>query len=658
VVLQRLLHWPPGTTMFVFKTWLALAIGFYAAFLFQLEGAASCGICVLIVAQPNQGMVLSKAIYRTGGTLIGVVVGIAISAIFVQDRTMLIASFAIWLGICTAAATILRDFRAYGCVLAGYTVAIISITNIDTPNAAFNAAIDRVAAILVGIAAITLANMFLAGSAASQSLIRKLRCATTDVVKMARGAIENRSRLDPELCVNTAAWLMALRSEITFATPEQQNGRARAAGARSALLGLFESISAIEAVGYGLSQIENDSPLIIEAIALTQKAIGHQKPEKFIAAFDDMTLTAVKSGTIQIAEAHLLDRLRFLITTLSNVRNGLRALRFGFLPSRRAALPVHHDYVAVVLNATRIIVAIAIVAVLSIWSGIPYTALAIVLTSVFVSLGSLLPNPGVMGNAGLFGMPIAVVLSVIYSFFIFPNIEGYPLFILSLAPLVALMCWLTMIGQPGYGLIAAVITLTQVAPANVQKIDPESFTASATMLIPAGLAIFMAFRLILPVQPQQRRLRIALAIGQALRNALADRGQQGQPRASLHFDRLSQFKIWQGGEKVTLARRKTMQRLIDLGLLSYAVRRSWRALDAARRSVPAQLDQSARQILPTLSPDETEDVALQYLAHAQREEGEAALALLHAAAALHGTAAVTHREELLLRRIELFHHVI
>ncbi len=658
VPFHNLLRWPAGTTTFVLKTWLALAIGYYTAFSFELEGAASCGVCVLILAQPNQGMVLSKAIYRTAGTLVGVAAALSLSAAFAQDRTMLLAGFAVWLGLFTAVGTMLRDFRAYGAVLAGYTVAIISVINIDTPNATFNAAIDRVAAILVGVAAITLANVLLAEGDSSQSLLRKLRAATNDILNMAQKAIESRARPTPETCISMAARIMPLRSEISFASPEKPNGRARAAGARSAVLGLLESITAIEAVGVGLSQIQDVSPVVLDAMNLTQIAVRAQEPERSLAKFDAITLDAIHAGTIKIEDAFLLDRLRFLISTISNIRDGLRSLRFGFEPRRRVALPVHQDYVAVVLNATRVIVSIAIVAALGIWSGVPNTTLALLFTGVFVALGSLLPNPGAMGAAGLFGMAIVVLLSTLYVFFIFPNIEGYPLFILSLLPLVTLMCWLIMIGQPAYGLIIGVQTVVQVAPANMQTLDPASFVSSATILIPSGLAIFMAFRLVLPVLPDQRRLRLALSIGRALRRALADKGQRGQPRASLHFDRLSQFNVWQGGKAITLARHKTMQRLIDLGLLSYALRRSWRALDRAKPDVPSKLDQQARQILPTLSPDETEAIAREYLAHATEQDGEKALAIVHAAAALHGTSLATHNEAHLLRRIELFHRVI
>ena len=115
--------WPDGTGFFAVRTWVALAVGFYAAFFLQLQGASSAGVCVLILAQPAQGMVLSKAIYRIAGTLVGVVAALVITAMFPQDRTMLLATFAVWMACLTVCGSLLRDFRSYGCILSGYTVA-------------------------------------------------------------------------------------------------------------------------------------------------------------------------------------------------------------------------------------------------------------------------------------------------------------------------------------------------------------------------------------------------------------------------------------------------------------------------------------------------------------------------------------------------------
>jgi len=649
--------WPPGTTYFIAKTWIALAIGFYASFILELDGASSCGISILILAQPTPGMALSKAIYRTAGTLAGVLGALSLSAAFPQDATMLIAGFAVWIGVLTAIATWLRDFRAYGCVLAGYTVGIISIANLDHPDATFDAALNRVAAILVGVAAIMLANILLATAQSSHSLIRKLRGSTKDIIALALQTMETRKRLDPELLVDMAARFMPLRSEISFATPEKPHSFARAAGGRSALLGLMEALTAIEAVGAGLGQLDTTSPLIAKALDIARSAIKLQTPEKLLPAFDALTLETLQADKVSLEDAYVIDRLRFLIVTIGDIRDGLRALRNGTEPRRFVKIPVHQDRLAVLLNATRVMISVVTVAILSYWSGLPDAANAVLFTSVFVALGSLLPNPNSMGSAGLFGMPISIVCGIIYCFFIFPNIDGYPLFILSLLPLVALMCWLIMTGKPGYGMIIGIQGLILTAPANVQTIDPDAFVALAEMAAVSGFAIFIAFRLVIPVIPSQRRLRIALSVGTALRRALADKDKKMQPRASLHYDRLSQIKTWQRNEPVTLARRKTMQRLIDLGLLAYAVRRTWRGLDATRSLVPAALDAEARAILPTLSPDETDALAHRYMAEAESQSDQAALSLVHVAAALHGAALLTNREMRLLQHIELYHRI-
>ena len=52
---------------------------------------------------------------------------------------------------------------------------------------------------------------------------------------------------------------------------------------------------------------------------------------------------------------------------------------------------------------------------------------------------------------------------------------------------------------------------------------------------------------------------------------------------------------------VTLARRKVMRRLTNMGNLSVAVRRAWRALDQAKIAVDTAVDAEARKVLATLS---------------------------------------------------------
>jgi hypothetical protein len=145
-------------------------------------------------------------------------------------------------------------------------------------------------------------------------------------------------------------------------------------------------------------------------------------------------------------------------------------------------------------------------------------------------------------------------------------------------------------------------------------------------------------------------------MGRTLRSALADEDRLNQPRASLYYDRLSQFSAWQNGDPVTQARRNVMKRLSNLGNLSFAVRRSWRALDQARNAVDAATDAKARQILPTLSPVEILDLSRTYLVAAAGLDHSKRLDLVRASAALYGTAVLTTSEMRLLGHLKLLRY--
>jgi uncharacterized membrane protein YccC len=646
-------QWPAGTTALAFEIWVALAVSYYIAFILELNSAASVGTGLLILVGPTQGMVLSKAVYRIAGTLFGAVFAIILTSLFSQDRTMLIAVFSVYMACLVAIATLLRDFRAYGCILAGYTVALISIADVDAPTAAFTGMLDRVAAILLAVLVVAFVSAAFATAEAARSLQSKLRLATRDIVAMAVATLDRRVPPDPSLCVAMSARLMPLRSEIGFATPELLDGWARAKGARSALLGLFEAISAIQALGLGLRNMSAASSTVDSAISIMRAAIIAPRPEKRLADIDALTHQAMEAEALSIEEAYVLDRCKFVIEVFRDVRDGLLSNRVGRLPRRFVSVPVHQDYTAAVINGLRVGLAVGIVGLLSVLSGLPGATLMVLGTIVFVALGSVLHDPLAMGRAALFMTPAVIITGTIYDFLIFPNISDYPLFIISLAPIVVMTCWLIKTGRGPMGIYYGVQSISLLSPANVQTLNPTAFLDTVAFLVAGSVCIFLSLLLIVPVDPALRRLRLALAMGRTLRRALADENRLDQPRASLHYDRLSQFSSWQHGEVVTPARRNVMRRLSDLGNLSFAVRRSWRALDQARATVDPAIDAKARHILPTLSPTELVDLSRTYLAAAVGLDRSKRLDLVHAAAALYGIALVTTSEMRLLRHLKL-----
>src|SRR3954465_5592602 len=140
------------------RIWLAAVVTLYVAFRLQLGGASSAAVTVAILAQPTRGAALAKAVNRIAATFIGAAMSVVIAGLFPGERVGLLAAFILWMCVCVFVASYYRGFRAYAAVLSGYTVGIITVVNIDTPQNVFTTMTNRVAAITIGILCVTLIN--------------------------------------------------------------------------------------------------------------------------------------------------------------------------------------------------------------------------------------------------------------------------------------------------------------------------------------------------------------------------------------------------------------------------------------------------------------------------------------------------------------------
>src|SRR4051794_35928255 len=139
------------TWVYLFKALIACFLALGIAMKLDLPQPRTAMTTVFIVMQPQSGMVFAKSFYRICGTLVGLVVMLALIGLFAQQPELFIASTAIWVGICTAGAARNRNFRSYGFVLAGYTAALIGIPAAQHPDGAFLSALTRVAEVVLGI---------------------------------------------------------------------------------------------------------------------------------------------------------------------------------------------------------------------------------------------------------------------------------------------------------------------------------------------------------------------------------------------------------------------------------------------------------------------------------------------------------------------------
>ncbi len=137
------IHWKPflaPSTLalkFAIKTLLAGGLALWCAFRFDLEQPQWALMTVLIVSQPLSGMVVAKGLFRLLGTLVGTAMSVLMIALFAQAPWLFLLAISLWLGLCTAASTSLRNHVSYAFVLSGYTVAIIGLPAVDQPLLVF-----------------------------------------------------------------------------------------------------------------------------------------------------------------------------------------------------------------------------------------------------------------------------------------------------------------------------------------------------------------------------------------------------------------------------------------------------------------------------------------------------------------------------------------
>jgi uncharacterized membrane protein YccC len=226
---------------YAFRIWLAAVVALYVAFWLQLGGASSAAVTVAILAQPTRGAALAKAANRVAATLIGATMSVVIAGLFPGERFGMLGAFVCWICICVFVASYLRGYQAYAAVLSGYTVAIIALVNIDTPQNVFTTMTDRMAAIAIGILCVTLINDAFGSPPVWIELDRRIGDIWRDIRSYARDVLGGNEE-NPVRAGALLAQISGSRDQIEIVAHDMADGRHRAAGARERLPGRSEPL--------------------------------------------------------------------------------------------------------------------------------------------------------------------------------------------------------------------------------------------------------------------------------------------------------------------------------------------------------------------------------------------------------------------------------
>src|ERR1700682_3591524 len=491
---------PLSTWAFALRIWAAMMVALYAAFWLQLESASSAAVTVAILARPTRGQAYQKAVYRVLATIIGVIASFVIAGLFPQSRSLFVIGFAAWLGLCVYVGGLLDGNRAYSGILSGYTVALVAVTQIDSPQNIFSAGVNRGAAIVVGIAALALISDVFAAPNVHTGLSDKLIAAHRRVRAFAL-AILRVETPDPIQSAKLLHEITALHPDITALVAESSSGWAGADAARGAAVALVAEVSAAGAL----------ASLPADTLPSLRRALGEALADGLGNESRALQHRLQQHADVGYAEPpdalfarHALD----LLIENRRAQDAIEDLQAGRHPQRRIQAPIYRSRPAAAQNGLRAFLAVVISAILFSLGGWPFASLGLALVGLTIAFSANTPNPRAFAAEAVIAMPIAALLAGVTEFLILDGVDQFPLLAIGMAPVVLAGALLST--SPNQGLastayLALVFFLVILAPANPQVYNPETYLFYSFMAITSVVLLFVLLWIVLPTSDALRR---------------------------------------------------------------------------------------------------------------------------------------------------------
>lgn len=535
---------------FAVRTTAAALIALIIALWMELDDPQWAAMTVWIVAQGSRGESISKAKWRLVGTAIGVVMSITLISAFIQQAWLFFPALGIWVGLCCTLATLVRNFRSYALVLAGYTCAIIAIGAIPNPANVFMTAMSRATYIVLGITCESvLAGLFAHNLAATarRNIRDKLRTALGNV----SGSVSSLLSGDDEALIRSRAMfgpILSINDQIEFSEVEMGPHGHEGDHARAALAAVSVLLSRGLGMAVRLQYVDTDQPVFRATAARVSAFLNDLPPQlenddtvrhllenlrllrgecrqqivdaltteismQQVRVQDNPEIQALLDGRIlHNALDELLGELEQAIREYDASQHFIRGDHFHF------RLQSHVDKREAMYNGIRAAVAITsagLVWEVTAWSaGLGFITFVAIVCGLFATR----ENPVVATTQFMVGSLWAALVSFFLVFVVLPTQENYEMLVASLAlPMIA---GGLASRNAGTALHAAAYTLLLpnfVHPFNQGRENEIAwFNTTAAILLGVAFAVIM-FRAVMPFSSAAERWRMRRTLLRDLR---------------------------------------------------------------------------------------------------------------------------------------------
>ena len=523
LVLPRLPAAWAHTVRAVLAVWLAL----YLAYFLQLDSPYSAATTALIVVHPVRGGLFSKSVWRILGTLLGAVAAVTLVAAFPQQPVLFLLGVSVWLGIFTFVASLLRHFRAYGAVLAGYTVGLIAFGALDHPDSIVNLALARVAVVTIGVLSAAFVSMLVHGSVGQAGLQQRMASLTGRVARLLRNELQGHPARGEQTPMTLD--LAGIDEIIEFASVELFEISRRSNTLRLGIAELFNAFIAGRhtlrmvrdaaarlpddhaAAGPGEAAIDDVLTRLIQFADAPDASTRRDLLRAMQAAQDELD-TLMQSSTCG-AHVMALAHLRELVVQLSRAVSSIDA--DGDEPrAKPIRLRTDLNWHMAFRNGLRAMIAMGLGSLFWIVTAWPSGGGMLEMLAVICGLLASSPSAGAASVDFAKGMVLSALLAFVCVFGMLANVTGFPLLALSLLPFVAGGAYAST--KPHLNPIAVpflIFFMTLVGATNPMHYDMLSFCNNAFAFVCSAICAVFAFRIILPPDPALHVRRLCNAIG-------------------------------------------------------------------------------------------------------------------------------------------------
>lgn len=439
--------------LFSVKSFAAAMLAYYISLRIGLTKPFWAIVTVYIVSQTSAGASLSRGVYRFAGTLIGAIATVAIVPNFVNAPIVCSVILAGWIGLCLFFSLLDRTPRAYAFVLAGYTASLIGFPSVLDPGAVFDTASVRVQEICIGILCAVLVHRYVLPKPMTGQFTGKLLATLRDARRLAGDALtgtpEQNSKDRRQLSLDLLT-LQGLATHLAYdpaaATPQRRTLQL----IHDRLARLLPLTAEIEERVHFLTISEgaDDLDALVgdvrtwiatmhtgdggTASLLMGRARSLQRQRSADAAITGGTIGANLAGHLaeMIGLLHDCDRLGQDVTARWQARKA--ASLHG--PSRASGYVYHRDPWMAARTALGAMVAILGGCAFWIWSAWPEGGTAISILGVCCTLFANFDAPVPFVVKYIVGSIYGVLISLVYSFAILPQVTDFAVLVATLAP--------------------------------------------------------------------------------------------------------------------------------------------------------------------------------------------------------------------------------